>query len=101
MKNYQTSTDPLSHPLYPRHSLPRLDIRQQVPVEGLAAYRHLDLIEGVLHDIVCIELVDTLNDYIDIWLVGLCEDEKFRACVGPAEISIKARYGMLLTRLRW
>lgn len=61
-------------------SLSGLDICQQIPVEGFTAYWHLDLIEGILHDVVRIELVNTLHDHVDVWLVGLCEYEEFRAC---------------------
>lgn len=50
-----------------------------MPIEGLTSHWHLDLIEGVLHHVVGIELVDLLHDRVDVASHGICEQEKLRA----------------------
>ena len=58
--------------------LPRFDIRAQVPVKSLAFDRHVDLVEGVLHDIVRVQLIDPANGDIYIGLKWLGKEQKLR-----------------------
>lgn len=59
--------------------LSRLDVRAQMPIKGLALDRHIDLVEGVLHDVVRIQLVDLADDDIHVRLVRLGEEQELRA----------------------
>lgn len=50
-----------------------------MPIKSLATHGHFQTIEGIFHDIVRIQLVDTLHDLIDIGLLGLGKQEEFDA----------------------
>ena len=52
-----------------------------MPIEPLTPNRHLHLIEGILHDIVGVQLIDAAHDDLHIWLLGFREEEE----LGPRE----------------
>ncbi|MCJ1240400.1 hypothetical protein MMC14_008402 [Varicellaria rhodocarpa] len=52
-----------------------------MPIEALAPDRHLDLIEGVLHHVIGVQLVDPPHDDLDVRLLRLGEQEE----LGPRE----------------
>lgn len=53
----------------------------QAPLPSLDANRHLHLPEGILTDIICISLIDTLHENIRVGHTRVGEEEKF----GPTE----------------
>lgn len=63
-------------------SLPRLYIRAQMSIKRFALDRHINLIEGILHDIIRIELVHLADDDVHVGLVGFGEEEEFGARQG-------------------
>ena len=52
-----------------------------MPIEALAPDGHLGLIEGVLHHVIGVQLVDPPHDDLDVGLLGLGEEEE----LGPRE----------------
>ena len=52
-----------------------------MPIEALAPNGHLGLVEGVLHDIIRVELVVAAHDVLEVRLLGLREQEE----LGPRE----------------
>jgi hypothetical protein len=59
-----------------------LHVCHQMPIECLAPNGHLNLVKGILHDIVGIQLIHTPDDNVDIWLVRLRKDEEFGPYTG-------------------
>lgn len=65
--------------------LPTPDPVLNVPLEFLAANRHLQAVEGILHDIVGVQLVAFADDLFGVLLNGFREEEE----LGPRR-SLKA-----------
>ncbi len=53
-----------------------------MPIKGLAFDRHIKLVEGILHDIVCVQLVHPADDGVHVGLVRFGEEQKFCAREG-------------------
>ena len=64
------------------------DIRPQPPLKGVAPNGHLELVEGVLHDVVAVELVDAAHGHVDIGLGGVGEEEEL--CAGEGVEALHA-----------
>lgn len=54
-------------------AIQRPQVLPQPPIEYLAPNRHFNLIEGILHHVVRIQLINPPDDRIHIWLVWLSE----------------------------
>lgn len=50
-----------------------------MPVECLTPHRHLQLVEGVLHHVVCIQLVDLVHDGVHVAGHGVGEEQELCA----------------------
>lgn len=55
------------------------NVRVELAVEHVAAHRHLELIEGVLHDVVGVEIVDFAHGDVDVGLHGVGEKQELCA----------------------
>lgn len=51
-----------------------------MPVECFTSYRHLQLVEGVLHHIIRIQLVDFVHDGIHVAGHGVREEQELCPC---------------------
>lgn len=58
------------------------NVRVQLPIKGLAANGHLELIEGVLHDVVRVQVVDPTHGNIHVGLHRVGEEQEFGAGQG-------------------
>lgn len=61
--------------------LSRLNVSAQMAIKGLTLDRHIDLIKGILHDIVGVQLIHPSDHDIDIRLQGFGEEEE----LGPRQ----------------
>lgn len=52
----------------------------QMPVKCFTSYRHLQLVEGVLHHVVRIQLVDLVHDCLHVAGHGIREEQELGAC---------------------
>ena len=59
--------------------LPRLNISSEMSIKSLALDRHVDLVKGILHDVVGVELVHPTDDDVDVGLVRLGEEQELGA----------------------
>ena len=61
----------------------RLDISPQMAIECFALDGHVNLVEGILHDVVGEELIDLSNHDVDVWLMRLSEEQELgtRQCL--------------------
>jgi hypothetical protein len=57
-------------------------VRIELPVEHLAPDRHLQLVEGILHDVVRVQVVDPVHGHVDVGLQRLGEEQKLGAGQG-------------------
>lgn len=53
-----------------------------MPLKGLTPDGHLGLIEGILHDVIGVELVDAAHDDLDVGLLGLGKEQELGAREG-------------------
>ena len=53
--------------------------RPQMPVECFTPHRHLQLVEGILHHVVCIQLVDLVDDRVHVAGHWVCEEQELGA----------------------
>ena len=53
-----------------------------MPIKRLTPDGHLNLVERILHHIVCVELVDAPKDHVCVGLLGIGEDQEFDAFAG-------------------
>ena len=51
----------------------------QTPIPRVDANRHLELVEGILHDEVGVAIVHAAHDILDVGGDGVGEEEEFRA----------------------
>lgn len=52
------------------------DIRQEFPVKDLAPNRHLERVEGVLHDVVGVQVVNPPHGHVDVCLRRVREEQE-------------------------
>ncbi len=56
------------------------DVRIQLPVEGIATYRHLKLVKGVFGDIVGIKIIYFAHGNIHVGLESVGKEQELGAC---------------------
>lgn len=64
---------------YPCSFLFRPDVFDQLPIKCFTPDRHLQLIEWILHHIICIQLIDPPSNHIHVRLLRLREQQKLEA----------------------
>lgn len=65
------------------------NIRQQLAIKKVATHRHLKRVEGVLHDVVGVEVVNAPQRHVNVCLRGIGEEEEL--CAGEGGEALHAK----------